>query len=155
MIDSDDIEDTEFPRELAIEEENRERFNKITGSDSGTPFAGQQMSKVFMVTLGAGVDQGLPKPIDSRSNSIPWSALSENEKWVIKAVAIKEAETARILVDGEKVGKIAEEYANGGFDYIDDLVKGPKDTLSTLRREVITAHKNQVPEEEFGVSDDD
>ena len=151
----DNINDTEFPRELAIEEEHRGRFNELTDSDSSSPFAGQQMSKVFMVSLGVGYDQGLSKSIDSQSKSIPWSALTENEKWVIKSVAIKEAETARILQDGEKVGKIAEEFAKGGFDYIDNLVKGPKDTLSTLRREVGTTHREQVPEEELGLGDDD
>jgi dnd system-associated protein 4 len=149
----DEIEETEIPRDLVIEEEKRDRYRELIDEDSGSPFAGQQMSKVFMVSLGIGYDQGLQKSLDSRSGSIPWSALSKDEKWVIKSVAAKEADDAEILKDGSQVAQIVQEYANGGFEYIDDLVRGPKDTLSTLRTEVVTMHQDRRPD--AAVTDDD
>lgn len=149
----DEIEETEIPRDIAIEEEKRDRYKELTDEDSGSPFAGQQMSKVFIVSLGIGYDQGLQKSLDSRSGSIPWSALTKDEQWVIKSVAVKETDDAEILKDGSQVAQIVEEYANGGFDYIDDLVRGPKDTLSTLRTEAVTMHQNNRPEAD--VTDDD
>jgi dnd system-associated protein 4 len=149
----DEIEESKIPRDLAIEEDKRERYKELTDEDSGSPFAGQQMSKVFMVSLGIGYDQGLQKSLDSRSGSIPWSALTKDEQWVIKSVAVKEAGDAEILKDGSQVAQIVQEYANGGFEYIDDLVRGPKDTLSTLRTEVVTMHQDHRPEAE--VTDDD
>lgn len=151
MIDK--IEETEIPRDLVIEEEKRDRYKELIDEDSGSPFAGQQMSKVFMVSLGIGYDQGLQKSLDSRSGSIPWSALTKDEQWVIKSVAVKEAGDAEILKDGSQVAQIVQEYANGGFEYIDDLVRGPKDTLSTLRTEVVTMHQDHRPDAE--VTDDD
>lgn len=144
----EEIQDRDFPRELGIEEAHRERYGELTDGDSNSPFAGQQMSKLFMFSLGVGYDQGLQMSIDERSNSIPWSALSQNEQWVIKSVAVKEAQDAHILRDGKQVGRIAEEYANGGFDYVDDIIRGPKDTLSTLRTEVVTMHKRKSPADE-------
>lgn len=140
----DEIQSSDIPRELGIEDDNRERYNELTDPDSDSPFAGQQMSKVFMFSLGVGHDQGLRKSLDSRAGSIPWTALSDDEEWVVKSVAVKEAEIVDILKDGNQIAKIAEEYANGGFDYIDDVIRGPKDTLSTFRTEVVKMHKDQV-----------
>jgi len=150
----DEIEETEIPRDLVIEEEKRDRYKELIDEDSGSPFAGQQMSKVFMVSLGIGYDQGLQKSLDSRSGSIPWSALTKDEQWVIKSVAVKEADDAEILKDGSQVAQIVQEYANGGFEYIDDLVRGPKDTLSTLRTEVVTMHQDHRPDTEITNDDD-
>ena len=56
---------------------------------------------------------------------------------MLKSVAVKEAE---ILKDGSQVAQIVQEDPNGGFEYIDDLVRGSKDTLSTLPTEVVTMH---------------
>lgn len=152
----DEIEDTDIPRDLAIEEEKRERYKKLTDDDSNSPFAGQQMSKLFMFALGVGYDQGLQKSLESRSASVPWSALTNNEQWVIKSVAVKEAEDAKILKDGSQVARIAQEYANGGFEYIaDDVIKGPKDTLSSLRTNVVTMHNREAPEKHKVGGDDD
>lgn len=150
----DEIEETEIPRDLVIEEEKRDRYKELIDEDSGSPFAGQQMSKVFMVSLGIGYDQGLQKSLDSRSGSIPWSALTKDEQWVIKSVAVKEADDAEVLKDGSQVAQIVQEYANGGFEYIDDLVRGPKDTLSTLRTEVVTMHQDHCPDAKITNDDD-
>lgn len=148
-------EGTEIPRDLAIEKEKRDRYNELTDQDSGSPFAGLQMSKVFMFSLAVGYDQGLQKSLSSRSGSIPWSALTANEQWIIKSVAVKEEEDPHVLSEGSRVAEIVQEYANGGFEYIDDVIKGPQDTLSTLRTDVVTMHRDQVAEDAIGVSDDD
>jgi len=153
--DSEENNGSSIPRDLAIEEEKRERYRELIDDDSNSPFSGQQMSKVFMFSLGVGYDQGLQKSLSSRSASIPWSALTANEQWTIKSVAVKEEDDVDVLQEGSKVAEIAQEYANGGFEYIDEVVKGPQDTLSTLRTEIVTMHKEQVPAEEFGASDDD
>lgn len=150
----DEIKETDIPRDLAIEEEKRERYRELIDEDSGSPFAGQQMSQVFMASLGIGYDQGLQKSLDSSSGSIPWSALSKDEKWVIKSVAAKEADDAEILKDGSQMAQIVQEYANGGFEYLDDLVRGPKDTLSTLRTEVVTMHQDYRPDAKITNDDD-
>jgi len=50
---------------------------------------------------------------------------------------------------------IVQEYANGGFEYIDDVIKGPQDTLSTLRTDVVTMHRKQSSDDDVGVADDD
>ncbi|WP_433631182.1 hypothetical protein [Halomicrococcus sp. NG-SE-24] len=114
------------------------------------------MSKLFMFALGVGYDQGLQKSLDSRSGSIPWSALTSNEQWVIKSVAVKQAEDPNILKDGSQAAYIAQEYANGGFEYIDNnVIKGLNNTLSTLRTEVVTMHNRQAPEEQQVGGDDD
>jgi hypothetical protein len=150
----DEIQKRDLPRELAIDESHRERYRELTKEDSNSPFAGQQMSKLFMFSLGVGYDQGLPKSIDTQAKSIPWSALTANEQWVIKSVAVKEAEDVDILRDGTQVGQIASAYAHGGFEYVDEVIKGPKDTLSTLRTEVVRKHKRDVPDDERTVAGD-
>ena len=148
-------EGSNIPRDLAIESGKRDRYRELTDEDSSSPFAGQQMSKVFMFSLAVGYDQGLQKSLDSRSGSIPWSALSPNEQWIIKSVAVKEEEDPHVLSDGSRVAEIVQEYANGGFEYIDDVIKGPQDTLSTLRADVVTEHRKQVEPDAIGVSNDD
>lgn len=150
----DEIKETEIPRDLSIESEKRDRYKELTDDDSRSIFAGQQMSRVFMVSLGVGYDQGLQKSLNSPSGSIPWSALTKDEQWVIKSVAVKEAGDAEILKDGSQVARIAQEYANGGFEYIDDLVRGPKDPLSTLRADVVKMHQQQRPDVDITVDDD-
>lgn len=155
MSTDDGEEGSDIPRELAIETDKRDRYRTLTDEDSSSPFAGQQMSKVFMVSLAVGYDQGLQKSLRSHSSSIPWSALSQNEQWIIKSVAVQTAGDPHVLADGSRVAEIVQEYANGGFEYIDDVIKGPQDTLSTLRTHVVTIHRNQVTDDAIGVSDDD
>lgn len=155
MSEEGEADGSDIPRDLAIEKKKRERYRELTDDDSNSPFAGQQMSKVFMFSLAVGYDQGLQKSLSSRSGSIPWSALTKNEQWIIKSVAVKEAEDAHVLKDGSKVAEIVQEYANGGFEYIDEVIKGPQDTLSTLRTDVVTMHKGQVDDDAIGVAGDD
>lgn len=150
----DEIKETEIPRDLSIEIEKRERYKELTDDDSRSIFAGQQMSKVFMVSLGVGYDQGIPKSLNSPSGSIPWSTLSKDEQWVIKSIAVKEAGDAEILKDGRQVARIAQEYANGGFEYIDELERGPKDALSTLRADVVEMHQQYYSDADVTGNDD-
>ena len=154
MSEEGEVEGSDIPRDLAIEKGKRERYRELIDDDSSSPFVGQQMSKVFMFSLAVGCDQGLQKSLNSRSASIPWSALTKNEQWIVKSVAVKEAEDAHVLKDGSKVAEIVQEYANGGFEYIDEVIKGPQDTLSRLRTDVVTMHKGQVDDDAIGAAGD-
>lgn len=114
----------EFPRDWGIDEEYHSLYDQLKDKrQSLSPFRGKEFADVFAFVMALGFYHKTRSSLKKRSGSIPYSALLKYE-WLIKAVAVSETGTLRVLLDKTEVARIAEEYANGGMMYLKEIVFG-------------------------------
>jgi dnd system-associated protein 4 len=117
-----------LPREIDIEAGDRHsKFLKLI-NDSSSPFYKKTMKSVFMYAMGIGFRNHKRVALKKRTASIPYSAFSDEDLSIIKAIAISEKKSVDVLF-GEHIQEmfeIAEEYANSGIDLLGYQVFGPE-----------------------------
>lgn len=129
---------TEAGRDVRVEESKRQMYSELIESD-GSPFQGAQQMEIFLFAMAYGRKkagkvelQGSTHPLFNKPS------LKEDQKWIIKSIAVKDAGTADVLRDEKEVYRIAQEYANGGIKELHGKVFAPGDALSELSTDVIT-----------------
>ncbi|MDG7044844.1 MAG: hypothetical protein JRN19_06445 [Nitrososphaerota archaeon] len=131
----------DFPRDWDIEAEKHKWYEQLTdGSKKISPFHGKNFADVFIYAMVIGFHKKLRLPIKKRMSSVPFSVLKDME-WVIRAIAVSETGDLKILFNKRDIANIAEEYANGGIEYLYKLIfteepgeayKRMEDELKTL-----------------------
>lgn len=113
MIESD------VPRDLAIESKDHEFYSKFKDGKVLPDFKGFEMAHLFMIAFSYGVRNDIRISLKKPKKSIYGPFIKNNYGHVITAVAIASSEEGLdIFPDKTKIYKIAEEYANGGIDFI-------------------------------------
>jgi len=126
------------PRDIRIPEAKQPMFKELT-TNSDSPFADQDMKDLFVFAAAYGYDQGLRTELeDSRHAMFNRDALTGDQVWILKSIAVKEIESPEVLRDGAEVYEIAREYANGGIDQLYTRYTGPGDMFSSLSTDVIS-----------------
>ena len=97
---------------------------------------------LFVLAAAIGFDQGLQRKIESRHALANLSSLSDDQRWILNAIAVKKANTADMLEDKRQVYVTAGEYASGGVEYLNDLRTSPEDMWSRLSTDIITIADN-------------
>ena len=101
-----------------------------------SPFYKLPRTGVYLVSAALGYKNKASKKIQSSIDVRLFTQLSKEEKWAIFSIAISEAGTTDILLNGDKTVQIVEEYANGGVQILyDKLFKG--DLSYKLENEII------------------
>ena len=112
----------DFPRVWDIEAEKHELYELLTDdSKKISPFHGKNFADVFIYAMTIGFHKKLRLPIKKRMGSVNFSALKDME-WVIRAIAVSETGELNILKNKHDIANIAEEYANGGIEYLRKLI---------------------------------
>lgn len=73
---------------------------------------------IFIISMVLGVSKGRRMPIKKPyTGHVNYASLSEEERWLLKAIAISEKKDLNLLSgdNQREIFKIAEEYANGGI----------------------------------------
>lgn len=131
------FESTEAGRDVHIGEEARELYDQLTEQED-SPFYKSQRKDLFMLALGYGRNKAGRTPLEGDTHALfNRSSLTDQQEWIIKAVALKEERDPDVLRDEKHVYHIAEEYANGGIRELHSLYVKPGDTLSDLSTEII------------------
>lgn len=121
------MNETKAPRELLISKKNHKFYEELKAGKHLPELKGYDMAYLFAIAMAYGVHYKKPKPIPSGEGkaSISRAALDKNFEWLIRAVALSEAdENIEVLPDQNKIYKLAEEYANGGIDIIKKILEG-------------------------------
>lgn len=117
---------TDPPRDLRYSEPHSKMYEDLKTDAALSPFAGTTYKDIFLYAMAYGYRHGLQEELVKPRSNIPLSAFSEEEKWLVKAIAVKETGSLEILSDEKRVYEIAEEYANGALDMIYAEVFGGK-----------------------------
>ncbi len=105
---------SEAPRDLDVDVANHELFEKLKDYER-SPFYGRTMKDIFIFAMSLGYSEKMRKRLTKRKGTIPEATLDDDEKWLIRTIAIAEEKTLDILFDETKIYEIAEEYANAGI----------------------------------------
>lgn len=122
---SNDFQTTKAPRDLRYSERHAEVYEKLR-TDELSPFSGATYKDIFLYAMAYGYRHSFREELQKPQPNIPLSAFSEEEKWVVKAIAVDEMGKLEVLSDKRKVYEIAEQYANGALDAIYTEVLGGK-----------------------------
>ena len=110
------------PDRLYIEEKDREECYDLLRKQKA--FEDKENLDMFMTAMIIGYSNKSRLPIKKRENFILTKYLSEDQLYVIYAIAIDETGDLSILLDKKETYKIAEEYANSGVRMLKDMVMG-------------------------------
>lgn len=118
---------TKAPRELAIERKNHKFYDDLKAGKILPELKNKEMAYLFIIAMAYGVYNNNRKPIKDPKRSITTSFIEKDFEWLIKAVAIsKSKEGIDIISDEAEIYQIAEEYANGGIEIIEGILKRSK-----------------------------
>lgn len=138
-----EFEQSDIPRDINIEDEKRIQYQELSENER-SPFHGAELNDMFVFAATYGFDQGIQVPLEGDRRALAnVSALSRQQEWLLKSIAIKHFEDGEVLRDGSQIFKIAQEYANGGIDELHSLHQRPGDSFKELSNDVIQVHKDR------------
>jgi hypothetical protein len=111
-------------RPVVIGNEDRELYDRLKETEEIFRVKGLEWKDIFIIAVGWGIRKKSRKPIQKRDSGglFRTSYLREEDEALLAATALYDA-SDEILADGEKVVKIAEEYAHGGIHELWDWVR--------------------------------
>jgi hypothetical protein len=109
------------PDRLFVEKNELKNF-KLLQEEKDSPLYKKENKDVFMMALMMGLKNGARLPLRNKEGFIREDYLSNDEKSIIKAIAVNAEENLSVLLNLEKIYQIAEEYAAGGIKYLVDSV---------------------------------
>lgn len=116
---------TNPPRDLSYSKRHAEVYEKLK-NDELSPFYGSTYKDIFLFAMAYGFRHNLSDPLEYPQANIPLSVFSDEEKWLIRAVAIEKTGKLETLSDEKRVYEVAEKYANGALDTIHAEILGGK-----------------------------
>lgn len=128
--------ESDAPRDITIDTSAADTFEALTSS-SDSAFNGMARKDVFVLAAAIGFDQGLQQKIGSRHALANLSSLSEDQRWILKSIAMKNQNDIELLQDKTEIYKIAGEFATGGVEYLDKLRRSPEDMQTRLSTDII------------------
>jgi dnd system-associated protein 4 len=130
-------------RNLNLEKSKKEKYDRLE-QDASSILKGCEHAEVFIQAMALAVKEGSKTPLDDSYPLINMSSLSEEQEWLIKALAIAETGGVEILNQPKQMAKIAEEYANAGIDILfDRTYRGTGEYAKRLEEEVRSIAKPQ------------
>jgi hypothetical protein len=125
-----------FPRNYNIEKSDKLIYNKL--EQSNEIFKDKSHKDIFMIALALGYKNKLPKKMKKSYPLVNCSSFSSRDCWVITAIAVEEKGMA-VLSDMLEIRKIAEGYANAGFEILQKKLyeEKPGNVLNHLEAEMI------------------
>ena len=116
--------------DVAYDKGDMEFYSKLVAEDSSSIFKKKERVDVFMYALALGFDAGKRLPLIKKAANLNPSAISGEERWLMRSIAVTDTEDLNVIKDHKEVVKIAEEYANAGIIILRDMIKN-----STLESE--------------------
>ena len=81
---------------------------------------------VFMLAACMGFEEGTPVPFSKSLEPIQWEIFSEDQRYMMKMIALADTQDHTILVegddDGDRMLRIVESYANRGLELIEKKI---------------------------------
>ena len=130
--------DPEFAkvRNLSVERDKNRLYDDLK-NDKASVLYGRDSADVFIMCMSLGFKEGQKVPLKNHYRVVNINALSEEQEWMIKSLAIVDQSGLEVLKDTRKVLAIAEEYANAGVDLLHNRTyRGAGDYAKRLEEEL-------------------
>lgn len=138
-----EYEDTDAARDIAAEKSKQSLYDELTETEQ-SPFYNVREPDLFMLAMSYGRQKaGRAEIQGNKYYPTQRFQLSNEQEWIVKAVAVREERTTRVLKDERLVYRIAQQYANTGIEKLHNRIFGPEDEpLSELTSEVVRLYQN-------------
>jgi len=128
--------DFKFKKYASYDEEYSEFYKdliKVTKSF----FYQKYMTNIFITAMALGFKKDSHSPLKKPSNSIPTEVFTKEEKWLMISLYFKTHPKAGVseLWEPEQILKSAEEYSNGGIQYLKMIYDESAEPLESLEEE--------------------
>jgi len=140
---------------IHVDKRDFEDFNRLKGKDS--PFTGSQNKEIFLAAMMVGYHEGGRVELKNKEGYFREEYLTDEERALIKAIAVSTEGDLNVLLDEQKVYSIAEEYATGGIQFLKAKALGGEygsyakklesEMLRTFEKIAVTQPKLQTLEE--------
>jgi len=135
-------------------------FNRLKERDS--PFANCQNKEVWLAAMVIGFNEGGRIPLKNKEGYVREEYFTDEERTLIKSIAVATEENLNVLLDEQKIYSIGEEYATGGIailkakvfsgEYGSYIKKLESELLRKFRENVESQAKPQTLEEIIDLS---
>jgi len=99
---------------IYVDKKDLEDFRNLV-KEKHSPFADSQNKDIFLAAMVIGYHEGGRIPLRNREGFFREEYLSDEERALIRSVAVSTEGNLTVLLDEQKVYSIAEEYATGGI----------------------------------------
>ena len=109
------------PDRLFVKKEDHGDF-KLLQEAKDSAFYKRGNKEVFIMAMIMGLKQGSRISFQTKQEFVREEYLNDDERILIRAIAVAEEKTLSVLLDMTKVYQIAEEYAAGGIKILKEAV---------------------------------
>ena len=102
------------PRDLDVDDERHQLYRELTEAEN-SPFYNRTMKDVFVFAAAYGFFYNTRERLKRKKGTIPLSALSEADRWLLISIAIADRNSLDALFNIKEIYEVAQEYANGGI----------------------------------------
>lgn len=110
----------DIPDRVNIRKSDRLIYERLFKNDS--PFAKKEAKELFIMAMILGFCNGTKVELDTKEGYVRIEYFSDEQKSIIKAIAVAESGNLNILLKKKEVFSIAEKYAAGGIALLKDEV---------------------------------
>ena len=124
-------------KKYASYDEKYSEFYKDLTKVTKSFFHGKNMTNIFIMAMALGFKKDAHPPLKKPSNSIPTEVFTKEEKWLMISLYFQTNPKLGVsaLWEPEQILKNAEEYANGGIEYLKMLYDESSEPLEALEEE--------------------
>ncbi|MGB0386520.1 MAG: hypothetical protein ACPGWR_17060 [Ardenticatenaceae bacterium] len=128
-----------IPSDLRYSKEDAHNYRELIEDDL-SPFYGAKFKDIFLYAAAYGFRNGMRQNLIKGQANIPLSALSQQEIWLLKSIAIADSNSLDILNTPKQMYQIAEEYANGALNaiYLEVFGGKPKEPYRRMMDDVLS-----------------
>ncbi len=139
------------PRDLDVDEDRHQFYRELTEAED-SPFYGRTMKDVFVFAAGYGFYYHSREKLRKKRGTIPLSAFSDEDKWLLMSIGIADQNSLDVLFDVRQVYEIGQEYANGGITILRNAIMSgqPGDPHKLMETEIRNILASQRPKVENG-----
>jgi len=101
---------------IYVDKKDLADFNRLKEKDS--PFTNSQNKEIFLAAMVVGYHEGGRIELKNKEGYFRTEYLTDEERALIRAIAIATEGNLNVLLDEQKVYSIAEEYATGGISIL-------------------------------------
>lgn len=135
MIEMSNQFEFKFKKYASFDKSQQDSYDNLK-KQRDSFLCGQEMTKTFILSMALGFQKNNPKPVTNPSNSIPTSVFTTEERWLMISLYMH-AKRNKLdsLYEADEILKNAEEYANGGIEFLYMLYKNSKNPVEDLEEE--------------------
>ena len=135
MTEIDNQFEFKFKKYASFDKSHQDSYDNLKKQRDSFLY-GQDMTKTFILSMALGFYKNNPKKISNPSNSIPTSVFTTEEKWMMISLYMHtKRNKLDSLYEADDILRNAEEYANGGIEFLYMLYKNSKNPIEDLEEE--------------------